>query len=183
MKTIAIVVSLLLPCAGIQAAEYRRVDLAASHIRFTSRQMGVPVDGAFRKFDASLAFDPEAPSAARGQLRINLSSIDTGVREVDEEVAGTHWFDVKRHPDARFEMRQILPQGGERFQISGALTLKGVTQPVLLNAVLTRSASQAVMEGSFLIRRLDFGVGGGAWGDVKVVANEVAVQFHLVLRP
>jgi polyisoprenoid-binding protein YceI len=185
MKTIAIalVLSLLLASTCIQAAEYKRVDLSASQIRFTSRQMGVPVDGAFRKFDASVAFDPEAPSAARGQLRIDLSSIDTGVREVDEEVVGAHWFDTKRHPDARFEMRQILPQGGERFQISGALTLKGVTQPVVLNAVLKRSANQAVMEGSFLIKRLDFGVGGGVWGDVKVVANEVTVQFLLVLRP
>ncbi|MEO8020838.1 YceI family protein [Polaromonas sp.] len=183
MKTIAVVLSLLLASTSIQAAEYKRVDLSASQIRFTSRQMGVPVDGAFRKFDASLAFDPEAPSAARGQLRIDLSSIDTGVREVDEEVVGTHWFDVKRHPDARFEMRQILPQGGERFQISGALTLKGVTQPVVFDAVLKRSASQAVMQGSFVIRRLDFGVGGGVWGDVKVVANEVTVQFQLVLRP
>ena len=181
MKTIAVVFALLLSSTGIQAAEYRRVDLAASHIRFTSRQMGVPVDGAFRKFDASVALDPEAPSAARGQLRIDLSSIDTGVREVNEEVLGAQWFDVKRHPEARFDMRQIQHQGGGRFQISGALTLKGVTQPVVLDAVLKRSASQAVMEGSFVIKRLDFGIGGGVWGDVKVVANEVTVQFRLVL--
>lgn len=181
MKILA--VALALSCACAQATEYRRVDLAGSHIRFTSRQMGVPVDGAFRKFDASLAFDPEATAAARGQLRIDLSSVDTGIREVNEEVVGAQWFDVRRHPEARFEMRQIQSQGAGRFQVSGVLSLKGVSQPLVLNAVLKASGNQAVMEGSFVIKRLDFGIGGGAWGDVRVVANEVTVQFHLVLGP
>ena len=181
MKILA--VALALSCACAQAAEYRRVDPAGSHIHFTSRQMGVPVDGAFRKFDASLAFDPEAPAAAKGQLRINLSSVDIGIREVNEEVVGAQWFDVKRHPEARFEMRQIQSQGAGRFQVSGVLSLKGVSQPLVLNAVLKASGNQAVMEGSFVIKRLDFGIGGGAWGDVRVVANEVTVQFHLVLGP
>ena len=183
MKIITVALALVLSCTCAKAVEYRRVDLAASHVRFTSRQMGVPVDGAFRKFDASLAFDPEAPSAARGQLRIDLSSIDTGVREVDEEVTGAQWFDVKRHPEARFDMRQIQAQGGGRFQINGILSLKGNSQPVVLNAVLKPGGKQAIMEGSFVIKRLDFGIGGGVWGDVKVVANEVSVQFHLVLGP
>lgn len=175
--------ALALSCACAQAAEYRRVDLAASQIRFTSRQMGVPVDGAFRTFDASLAFDPEAPATARGQLRIDLSSVDIGIREVNEEVVGAQWFDVRRHPDARFEMRQIQPQGAGRFQVSGVLSLKGASQPLVLNTTLKASGNQAVMEGSFVIKRLDFGVGGGVWGDVGVVANEVTVRFHLVLGP
>lgn len=178
-----LVVALLLSCAAVQAAEYRRVDPAASQIRFTSRQMGVPVEGAFRQFDASLTFDPDAPAAAKGELRIKLSSIDTGLREVDEEVVGEQWFDVKRHPEARFELRQIQPQGSGRFQVSGVLSLKGASQPLVLNTVLKTSGRQAVMEGSFVIRRLDFGIGSGPWGDVRVVANEVTVQFHLLLEP
>lgn len=109
--------------------------------------------------------------------------MDTGIREVNEEVVGAHWFDVKRHPEAHFEMRQIQSQGAGRFQVSGVLSLKGASQPLVLNAVLKTSGNQAVMEGSFVIKRLDFGIGGGAWGDVRVVANEVTVQFHLVLGP
>lgn len=179
-----LVAALLLSCASaVQAAEFRRVDPAASQIRFTSRQMGVPVEGAFRQFDASLTFDPDAPAAAKGELRIKLSSIDTGLREVDEEVVGEQWFDVKRHPEARFELRQIQPQGAGRFQVSGVLSLKGASQPLVLNAVFKASGRQAVMEGSFVIRRLNFGIGGGPWGDVRVVANEVTVQFHLLLEP
>ena len=183
MKISAVAAALLLSCACAQAAEYRRLDLATSHIRFTSRQMGVPVDGAFRKFDASLTFDPDAPAAARGQLRIDLSSVDTGLREIDEEVVSAQWFDVRRHPDARFEMRQIQSQGAGRFQVSGVLSIKGISQPVVVNTVLKAGGKQAVMEGTFVMKRLDFGIGGGVWGDVRVVANEVTVQFQLVLEP
>ena len=181
MKILAVLLALCCACA--QAVEYRRVDLAGSHIRFTSRQMGVPVDGSFHRFDASLAFDPEAPAAARGQLRIDLSSVDIGLREVNEEVLGAQWFDVKRHPEARFEMRQIQPQGAGRFQVGGVLSLKGVSQPLVLNAQLKASSKQALMAGAFVIKRLDFGIGGGPWGDVGVVANEVTVQFQLLLAP
>ncbi|MDW5442438.1 YceI family protein [Polaromonas sp. SM01] len=181
MKALAMV--LLLACPGAQAVEYRQVDLAGSSLRFTSRQMGVPVDGTFRSFDASLVFDPEAPAAAKGQLRIKLASIDTGLREVDEEVSGAQWFDVKRYPEAYFEMRQLQPQGSGRFQVSGVLSLKGVSRPLVLSAQLKPGGQQAVLEGTLVIKRLDFGIGGGPWGDVGVVANEVTVQFHLVLKP
>lgn len=183
MKFAAVAAALLLSCACVQATEYRRLDLAGSHIRFTSRQMGVPVDGAFRKFDASLAFDPDVPAAARGQLRIDLSSVDTGLREVNDEVMSVQWFDVRRHPDARFEMRQIQSQGGGRFQVNGVLSIRGISQPVIVNTVLKTHAKQAVMEGTFVMKRLDFGIGGGTWGDVRIVANEVTVQFQLVLEP
>ena len=178
--------ALLLAGAGVgaQAAGYRRVDVAHSQIRFTSKQMGVPVDGVFHTFDADMAFDPQAPATARGQLRIALSSIDTGNREANEEVAGAQWFDVKRHPEAQFEMRQIRPLGAGRFQVSGILSLKGVSRPLAVDATLKPSgAGQAVLDGAFVLKRLDFGVGGGVWGDVGVVANEVTVQFHLVLEP
>ena len=181
MKALALI--LWLACTVAQAVEYRQVDLASSTLRFTSRQMGVPVDGAFRSFDASLAFDPEASAAAKGQLRIKLASIDTGLREVDEEVLGAPWFDAKRYPEARFEMRQIQPQGSGRFQVSGVLSLKGVSRPLTLSAQLKPGGQQAVLEGTLVIKRLDFGIGGGPWGDVGVVANEVTVQFHLVLKP
>ena len=181
MKVLALVLPWLLLGPGAQAAEYRRVDLAGSYIHFTSRQMGVPVDGAFRSFDASLAFDPEAPAQARGQLRIQLSSIDTGNREANEEVVGAQWFDAKRHPDAQFEMRQIQPLGADRFQVSGVLSLKGSSQPMSFSTQLKTSGNQAVMEGSFVLKRLDFKVGEGLWGDVGVVANEVTVLFHLLL--
>lgn len=183
MKLYALALALLFSSTGALAVEYRRVDLGASQIRFTSRQMGVPVDGSFRKFDASVALDPDSPAAARGQLRLDMASVDAGLREVNEEVLGAQWFDAKRHPEARFEMRQIQPQGGGRFQVTGTLTIKGVTRPVAMEAILKRAASQAVMDGSFVIKRLDFGIGGGVWGDVKVVADEVTVQFQLVLRP
>ena len=59
-----------------------------------------------------------------------------------------------------------------------------MSRPLALAATLkTDGAHQAAMDGAFVLKRLDFGVGGGVWGDVSVVANEVTLQFHLVLEP
>ncbi|UUZ76374.1 YceI family protein [Polaromonas sp. P1(28)-13] len=180
MKILA--VALALSCACAQATEYRRVDPAGSHIRFTSRQMGVPVDGAFRKFDASLAFDPEAPAAAKGQLRIDLSSVDTGIREVNEEVVGAQWFDVRRHPDALRDApdpvagRRPVP-GQRRPQPQGRQPAAG-TERRAQGQWQPGSHGRLVPDQTPRFR--DY---GGAWGDVRVVANEVTVQFHLVLGP
>jgi polyisoprenoid-binding protein YceI len=39
------------------------------------------------------------------------------------------------------------------------------------------------VDGSFPLKRLDYGIGSGVWGDTSVVADEVQVRFHLVLTP
>ena len=56
---------------------------AGSEIAFTSKQMGVPVDGRFRKFDAQVAFDPKKPDAAKVAFTIDLASISLGTPEVE----------------------------------------------------------------------------------------------------
>ncbi|WHZ11255.1 MAG: hypothetical protein OJF60_001694 [Burkholderiaceae bacterium] len=174
---------LLLAGTGACAAEYHRIDAARSSIGFVSHQMGVPVAGDFRRFEASLAFDPQASAAAHGTLRIELASIATGNREADAEVAGADWFDVKQHPDARFTLNRLESLGGGRWRISGALELKGVRRPMAFDAKLADDgAGRALLDGSCVIKRLDFGIGSGVWGDTSVVANEVTVRFHLVLE-
>ncbi|MCU0812802.1 MAG: YceI family protein, partial [Burkholderiaceae bacterium] len=69
---------------------------AQSEIAFTSRQMGVPVDGRFRKFDAQVAFDPKKPEAGRVAFTIDLASISMGAPESEAEVVKAPWFDTAR---------------------------------------------------------------------------------------
>ncbi|UUZ63956.1 YceI family protein [Polaromonas sp. P1-6] len=136
------------------------MDPAGSHIRFTSRQMGVPVDGAFRKFDASLAFDPKRRPRPRDSCALTCPAwIPASGRSTRRWWARSG--SMSGAIPTRFEMHQIQSQGAGRFQVSGVLSLKGVSQPLVLNAVLKASGNQAAMEGSFVIKRLDFGIGGG----------------------
>lgn len=152
-----------------------------SEIRFVSRQMGVPVEGQFRRFDAELRFDPAKPADGRVRLTIDLGSASLGHAETERELAKTTWFDLAQFPQARFESSAIRAAGEGRYEIDGQLTIKGASQPVTVPVELSRTADGAVATGRFGIRRLDFRIGDGEWRDTTIVANEVQVQFRLAL--
>ena len=61
-----------------QAVEYTQVQTDKSTIHFTYKQMGVAVDGQFRKFASQITFDPAKPSAAKATFEVELASVDTG---------------------------------------------------------------------------------------------------------
>lgn len=172
-----------LAAAPTSAVEYARVDAAKSSLVFVSKQMGVAVDGRFKRFQVDLRFDPAKPAAGKADFRLELASIDTGVREADEEVVGKDWFDVARHPQARFVSREVKALGGGRFEALGDLTIKGATRAVRAPFTFKESAGRAVFEGGLTILRGDFAVGSGAWADYGTVANEVELRFRIEATP
>ncbi|MBL8446006.1 MAG: YceI family protein [Zoogloeaceae bacterium] len=171
---------LALPAAAV---EYGKVLPEKSQITFTSRQMGVPVSGKFGRFAAQVAFDPARPEAGKATIEIELASIDAGSAEADEEVVGKNWFQTKAFPSARFVSTSVKPLGGGRYEVRGPLTLRGHTQDVTAPFAFKTDGQLAVLDGTFVLKRLDFGVGQGAWGDTDTVANEVQVGFRFVVAP
>ena len=89
------------------AAEFNQVQSQQSSIGFSYQQMGVPMDGKFRKFSSRIAFDPAQPAKAQAAFDIDLASIDTGGAESDEEVAGKSWFNTASFPKANFTVRNL----------------------------------------------------------------------------
>jgi polyisoprenoid-binding protein YceI len=154
---------------------------AQSEIAFTSRQMGVPVDGRFRKFDAQVVFDPKQPEAARIGLTIDLASVAIGVAETEAEIARPDWFDTRKFPQATFQSGAVRPAGAGRYEIAGRLTIKGASQDVVVPVTLAQNGAATTASGSFVVRRLDFRIGDGDWKDTSMVANDVQVRFRLVL--
>ncbi|MFN3594606.1 MAG: YceI family protein, partial [Thiobacillaceae bacterium] len=92
----------LLSAGPVLAASYERILTDQSRIGFVSRQMGVPVEGQFRRFSGQIAFDPARLEAVRATLEVELASFDMGSREVYDEVVSRNWFDVRQYPTARF---------------------------------------------------------------------------------
>ena len=162
------------------AAEFGSLQAEKSALTFVSKQMGVPMDGKFRKFNATIAFDPARPTAASARFDLDLASVDAGSRDADTEVVGKPWFNVKTYPTATFVSSAVRPLGGERFELSGKLTIKGRTQDLVAPFSFRQDGSQGIFDGSFTLKRLDFAIGEGIWADVATVANEVQVKFHLV---
>jgi polyisoprenoid-binding protein YceI len=154
---------------------------AQSEIVFTTRQMGVPVEGRFGKFSASIALDPRQPASGRVAFTIDTGSARFGAAETDAEVPKPAWLNVARFPQASFESTAIKALGGGRFEVAGKLSIKGSTQNVVVPVSVAQSGANSTATGTFTIQRLAFKVGEGEWADTQMVADDVAVRFKLLL--
>ncbi|WP_035382489.1 YceI family protein [Ferriphaselus sp. R-1] len=175
--------SALLLClaSSAGAAEFKQLLPAESSVTFAYKQMGVPMEGRFGKFNAQLSFDPAKLTTAQARLDIALASLDTGVAEADQEAAGKLWFNTAAFPTASFVSSGIKALGGNRYEASGKLTLKGRTLDIVTPVTFSTNGAKGAFDGAFSIRRLDYKIGEGEWADVSAVANEVQIKFHLVV--
>jgi polyisoprenoid-binding protein YceI len=181
MKTYLFVSALALAASLAAPACAQTLVAAGSEIAFTSRQMGVPVDGRFRSFDAKVAFDPKKPEAANIAFTVDLASVSLGVAETEAEVLKPDWFDTKRFAQATFQSSAVKAAGPARYEVAGKLTIKGASQNVLVPVALVQSGGTTTATGSFVVKRLDFRIGDGDWKDTSLVANDVQVKFKLAL--
>ncbi len=148
---------------------------------FVSKQMGVPVEGHFRKFDAQIAFDPKKPEAGKVAFTIDMGSATFGSPEVDVELPKATWFNVPKFPQATFQSSAIKAVGAGRFEVAGKLSIKGSSRDVVVPVALTQAGGSTTATGAFAIKRLEFKIGEGDWADTSMVANDVQVKFKLNL--
>ena len=154
---------------------------AQSEIAFTSTQMGVPVDGRFRRFDAKIALDPKQPQSGSVSFAIDAGSATLGVPEADTELVKPNWFDTAKFPQATFQSTGVKALGAGKFEVAGTLSIKGRAQAIAVPVTVVQSGALSTATGSFTIKRLTFRIGEGEWADTSMVANDVTVRFRLVL--
>jgi polyisoprenoid-binding protein YceI len=166
--------------SGAASAQQKLVP-AESEIAFISKQLGVPVSGKFKKFDAEVSFDPKKPDAAKVSFTVDLLSADIGNSETETELKKPGWFNSAKIPAATFQSSSVKALGAGKFEFSGKLSVKGITQNVIVPVTVTQSGGKTRAVGSFNLKRLDFKIGDGDWNDVSLVANEVVVNINLSL--
>ena len=158
---------------------------AGSEIGFTTKQMGVPVDGKFSTFTAQVALDPKQPATGSVSFSIDTGSARFGSAELDAEVPKPTWLNVARFPKATFQSSSIKAAGPGRFEVAGKLTIKGAVRDLIVPVQLVQSGAGATAAstatGAFTIKRLEFNVGEAEWADTSMLANDVQVRFKLLL--
>ncbi|MBT9513835.1 MAG: YceI family protein [Acidovorax sp.] len=154
---------------------------AQSEVQFTARQMGVPLDGHFKKFSAQVAFDPAKLATSKIALTVDTGSATLGSRETDAELPKPTWFNVPKFPQAQFESSSIKALGGGKFEVAGKLTIKGNAQSVVVPVALVQSGTTTTATGTLPIKRLAFKIGENEWADTSMVADDVTVKFKLAL--
>jgi polyisoprenoid-binding protein YceI len=162
-------------------AQAQQVLPAQSEMAFTVKQMGVPVDGKFRKWSAQIAFDPKKPEAGKVSFALDTASAGFGVAETDVEIPKPVWFNAAKFPQASFASSAIKATGPGKYSVAGKLSIKGSTRDVVVPVALAQAGGQTTATGAFTLKRLEFKVGEGEWADTSMVADEVQVKFKLVL--
>jgi polyisoprenoid-binding protein YceI len=109
-----------------------------------------------------------------------VSSSDLGDKEYNDQVAGKDWFDAKTYPTATFVANAIASAGGNKYNVTGVLTIKGKTQSVTVPVTVTQQGADQIFDGALPIKRLNFDIGTGEWKDTSLVADDVIIKFHIV---
>ena len=171
------------PTVPAQAPSPRAATLvpAQSEIVFTTRQMGVPVEGRFTAFTAQVALDPRQPATGSVALSIDTAGTRFGVAETDAEVVKPVWLSATAFPKATFQSTAVRAVGPGRFEVAGRLSIKGTTRDLVVPVSVAQAGGTSTASGSFAIKRLEYRIGEGEWADTSIVANDVQVRFKLVL--
>jgi polyisoprenoid-binding protein YceI len=174
-----IAVGALSLAAGAVAAP---IDAAQSTVITTSKQMNVAVDGKFSTVSGDVNFDPAKPAAGSATVTIDMSSFDIGADEYNKTLLGNEWFDAKTYPQATFVSSDIASAGPGKLTVHGKLTIKGKTRDVTVLLSVAEQGGAQIFDGVLAIERLAYGIGANEWKDTTVVANEVDIKFHLVVK-
>lgn len=174
----ALFVGLLL-AGPATAADY--VQTAGSTLGFSGQYQGDAFNGRFPGFATVFSFDPAKLDLARLTVVIPLASATAGNPDYDSELRGASFFNSPKFPQARFTATKFRSTGGNKYAADGTLSLRGVSKPVTLNFSWT-AATKPVLTGTAVVKRLDFGVGGGDWADTNVIPNDIKITTKVVFQ-
>jgi polyisoprenoid-binding protein YceI len=167
------------------------LDAAHANVEFSVKHMTITtIRGRFQELDLEVDFDESAPERSSVVARISTASLSTNQERRDGHLRSADFFDVERFPEMTFRSTSIAKVSNRDYEITGDLTIKDQTHPVVLDAELLGTV--AAMQGGRLtavsadtkINRKDWGLTwnvaleSGGWlvgDDIKI-----HVEFELV---
>lgn len=152
--------------------------LAKAEISFSIQNAGVTVNGTLGAPSGTIALNPEKIQTSSLELSVQAASIKTGISMRDAHLKKKEYFGVTDFP-AIILKSKFFGKQGDIFKGYFLLTLKGITKDVTIPFTLKPEGDKMLAEGSFIINRLDFGVGSKS----LVMGNEVKVIVKAYLQP
>ena len=180
------IATLLFTTGSALAADYK-IDKEGQHafVNFRIKHLGYSwLYGTFKDFDGTFSFDEKNPANDKVNVTINTNSIDTNHAERDKHLRSADFLNVAKFPQATFTSTEVKKDGND-LDITGNLTLNGVTKPVKLEAELTGQGDdpwggkRAGFEAEGKIRLKDFNINtdlGPASQEVDLIISVEGVQ-------
>ncbi len=164
-----------------------QIDTAHTVVSFTAKHMMITkVRGIFKEVTGTIEYDENDPSRSFVEVTIPTATVETGMEARDNHLRSPDFLDVESHPAMTFRSTSIAPKG-DRWTITGDLTIRGVTRPVVLDAEALGIVQgmdgrrHAGFEAATKIKRSDWGltwnVGleAGGW----LVSDEVSIELEV----
>ncbi|MCY1411915.1 Protein YceI [compost metagenome] len=189
LKKSLLVLSLgsLLFGAQAMAAEYK-IDKEGQHafVNFKISHLGYSwLYGTFKDFDGAFSFDAAKPEESKVQVELKTTSVDSNHAERDKHLRSADFLNVAKHPTATFASTGVKSTGDGTADISGNLTLNGVTKPVVIAAKFIGEGQdpwggyRAGFEGSTKLKLKDFAIEkdlGPASSEVELIISVEGVR-------
>ena len=177
----------LIFAAFVQSAaanEIYQFDQARSTIVFRVHQFLGTTNGKFTQFSGSIDLDRQHPEHSSVSARIQVSSIDTGIKKRDDHLRSPEFFNVAKYREITFKSRSVKQSGPQSGNIMGDLTLHGVTKPVTLRVKLVTPVSDEARTRWEVttepLKRRDFGLMfGSATETVSGISQDVAIKIDI----
>ena len=167
------------------------VDTSHTQVMFKVRHMGVStVTGKFNRFAATFAYDPADPSSSWVTATIDAASVDTDNDRRDNHLRSADFFAADSYPTLTFQSTRVEQVEVGRLRVSGDLSIRGVTKPVVLDVVLggatVGQGGQPIVgwTAETTVNRKDYGLmwnrltEAGGW----VVGDEVRIVLEVEAR-
>jgi polyisoprenoid-binding protein YceI len=185
-RTLIATLGAALIAATAGAAETYTFDKAHSDVSFQIRHFLSKVRGRFTDFDGTIVADRAKPEASSVEFTVKATSIDTDNENRDKDLRSANFFEVEKFPDITFKSTKVVARGQDRYDVTGNLTMHGVTKEItlpvaFLGTVNTGRGEKAGFETSITLNRKDYGIvwnrvldsGGTTLGDDVLVSINV----------
>lgn len=159
----ALAMIMMTATTGLVAQTKWTVDKVHSNVKFTVSHMVVSeVEGSFKMFDGSLVASKADLSDAVINFTVDVASVNTDNAMRDDHLKGDDFFNVEKFPKMTFVSKSMKPLGGNKYQLTGDLTMRDVTKPVTFDVtyggqINTGKGIKAGFKAKTTIDRLAFG--------------------------
>ena len=173
----------ILVATALAAAPEWKPDGAHTGIYFDVKHIFATVRGHFEDFSAEIRFDPQDLAGSSCSFSVQTKSINTRIRKRDTHLRSEELFAVGKYPLMTFTSSKIVPDGDNRYQVTGDLTVKDVTRTVSVPFVFHGTTSNpfdakqtvAGFDARFFINRLEYHVGDGKFYRLGVIDRTVDI--------
>jgi polyisoprenoid-binding protein YceI len=188
MRTFALAtLALALPAAAMAAPVTYTFDSNHTSVMWKASHMGYStVSGKFVGVSGSLVYDEKAPAASKLDAVIDTKAIATGLPKFEEHLHSKDFFDVEKHPTARFVSTKVEPTSANNARVTGDLTMLGITKPVVLDVTLNKKAYNEMAKKEVIgfsakgvVKRSDFGIKYA----LPAVSDDIPLEIEAELSP